>query len=54
MVTKVQIRSQFDLMNDLTSLIDDLRDCGISAEYYQLPDVSSTDEAIVPEEIKSK
>lgn len=54
MVTKVQIRSQFDLMNDLTSLmIDDLRDCEYSkAEYYQLPDVSSTDEAIVPEEIK--
>jgi len=54
MVTKVQIRSQFDLMNDLTSLmIDDLRDCEYSkAEYYQLPDVSSSDEAIVPEEIK--
>ncbi|MBG9999005.1 DNA replication terminus site-binding protein [Pseudoalteromonas sp. NSLLW24] len=53
MVTKVQIRSQFDLMNELTlSLIEELKECEFSkAEYYQLPDVSSFDESKVPESI---
>ncbi|MBH0062559.1 DNA replication terminus site-binding protein [Pseudoalteromonas sp. NZS71] len=53
MVTKVQIRSQFDLMNELTlSLIEELKECEFSkAEYYQLPDVSSLDESKVPESI---
>ncbi|WP_166113719.1 DNA replication terminus site-binding protein [Pseudoalteromonas sp. Z9A5] len=53
MVTKVQIRSQFDLMNELTiRLIEELKECELSkAEYYQLPDVSSLDEKKVPETI---
>ncbi|KAA1157414.1 DNA replication terminus site-binding protein [Pseudoalteromonas fuliginea] len=53
MVTKVQIRSQFDLMNELTlRLIEELKECEFSkAEYYQLPDVSSIDESKVPESI---
>ena len=53
MVSKVQIRSQFDLMNELTSLlIDELRVCEYSkAEYYQLPDINSVDENIIPESI---
>ncbi|WP_024612149.1 DNA replication terminus site-binding protein [Pseudoalteromonas sp. TB64] len=53
MVTKVQIRSQFDLMNELTiRLIEELKECEFSkAEYYQLPDVSSLDEKKVPETI---
>ena len=53
MVTKVQIRSQFDLMNELTlRLIEELKECEFSkAEYYQLPDVSSFDESKVPESI---
>ncbi len=52
-VTKVQIRSQFDLMNELTlRLIEELNECEFSrAEYYQLPDVSSLDENKVPESI---
>ncbi|BED91331.1 DNA replication terminus site-binding protein [Pseudoalteromonas sp. MM1] len=56
MVSKVQIRSQFDLMNELTSLlIDELRDCEYSkAEYYQLPDITSVDENIIPESIPVK
>jgi DNA replication terminus site-binding protein len=54
MVTKIQIRSQFDLMNELTSrLIEELKECGYSkAQYYQLPDVSSTDENNVPNTIQ--
>jgi DNA replication terminus site-binding protein len=53
MVTKVQIRSQFDLMNELTiRLIEELKECEFSkAEYYQLPDISSLDEKKVPETI---
>jgi len=53
MVTKVQIRSQFDLMNELTlRLVEELKECEFSkAEYYQLPDVSSFDEDKVPESI---
>ncbi|CAM3144466.1 DNA replication terminus site-binding protein [Pseudoalteromonas atlantica] len=56
MVSKVQIRSQFDLMNELTSLlIDELRICEYSkAEYYQLPDINSVDENIIPESIPVK
>lgn len=56
MVSKVQIRSQFDLMNELTSLlIDELRVCEYSkAEYYQLPDINSVDENIIPESIPVK
>ncbi|TMO75008.1 DNA replication terminus site-binding protein [Pseudoalteromonas sp. S3776] len=56
MVSKVQIRSQFDLMNELTSLlIDELRVCEYSkAEYYQLPDITSVDENIIPESIPVK
>lgn len=56
MVSKVQIRSQFDLMNELTSLlIDELRVCEYSkAEYYQLPDINSVDENIIPESIPLK
>ncbi|MEJ2913629.1 DNA replication terminus site-binding protein [Pseudoalteromonas sp. C12FD-1] len=56
MVSKVQIRSQFDLMNELTSLlIYELRDCEYSkAEYYQLPDITSVDENIIPESIPVK
>lgn len=54
MVSKVQIRSQFDLLNDLTALfLDDLKDCDYSkAEYYKLPDIQSTDEKIVPHTIE--
>jgi DNA replication terminus site-binding protein len=53
MVTKVQIRSQFDLMNELTlRLIEELKECEFSkAEYYQLPDISGLDEKKVPESI---
>ncbi len=56
MVSKVQIRSQFDLMNELTSLlIDELRAYEYSkAEYYQLPDINSVDENIIPESIPVK
>ncbi|WP_286741486.1 DNA replication terminus site-binding protein [Pseudoalteromonas sp. UBA2102] len=56
MVSKVQIRSQFDLMNELTSLlIDELRVCEYSkAEYYQLPNINSVDESIIPESIPVK
>ena len=56
MVSKVQIRSQFDLMNELTSLlIDELRVCEYSkTEYYQLPDINSVDENIIPESIPVK
>lgn len=56
MVSKVQIRSQFDLMNELTSLlIDELRVCEYSkAAYYQLPDINSVDENIIPESIPVK
>ena len=54
MVTKVQIRSQFDLLNDLTNLfIDELQSCGYKkAEYYQLPDVESRDEKVIPQSIQ--
>ena len=53
MVSKVQIRSQFDLMNELTvRLVEELKECDYSkAEYYRLPDISSLDENIVPESI---
>ena len=53
MVTKVQIRSQFDLLNELTlRLIEELKECGFAkAEYYQLPEISSVDENIIPESI---
>jgi DNA replication terminus site-binding protein len=53
MVTKVQIRSQFDLLSDLTNhFIDDLMQCDYSkADYYQLPDIDSNDEKIVPQSI---
>lgn len=53
MVSKVQIRSQFDLLSELTSLlIDELRECEYSgAEYYQLPDITSADENLIPESI---
>ena len=48
MVTKVQIRSQFDLLNELTlRLIEELKEYGFAkAEYYQLPEISSIDENI--------
>jgi DNA replication terminus site-binding protein len=54
MVSKVQIRSQFDLLNDLTNLfIEDLKECEYSkAEYYQLPEVESNDEKTVPHTIE--
>ncbi|MDO6463570.1 DNA replication terminus site-binding protein [Pseudoalteromonas carrageenovora] len=50
MVSKIQIRSQFDLMNELTLLlVEELKACEYSkAEYYQLPNISSADENIVP------
>ena len=53
MVSKIQIRSQFDLMNELTLLlVEELKACEYSkAEYYQLPNISSADENIVPESI---
>ena len=53
MVSKIQIRSQFDLMNELTLLlVEELKACEYSkAEYYQLPNISSDDENIVPESI---
>ena len=53
MVTKVQIRSQFDLLNELTlRLIEELKEYGFAkAEYYQLPEISSIDENIIPESI---
>ncbi len=53
MVSKVQIRSQFDLMNELTvRLVEELKEYDYSkAEYYRLPDISSLDENIVPESI---
>ena len=53
MVSKIQIRSQFDLMNELTLLlVEELKACEYSkAEYYQLPNISSADESIVPESI---
>ena len=54
MVTKVQIRSQFDLLNELTlRLIEELKECGFAkAEYYQLPEVESNDEKTVPHTIE--
>lgn len=54
MVSKVQIRSQFDLLNDLTNLfIEDLKECEYSkAEYYQLPEIESNDEKTVPHTIE--
>ncbi len=54
MVTKVQIRSQFDLMSELTlRLIEELNLCEYTkAEYYQLPDISTVDEDKVAESIK--
>lgn len=53
MVSKIQIRSQFDLMNELILLlVEELKACEYSkAEYYQLPNISSADENIVPESI---
>ena len=53
MVTKVQIRSQFDLLNELTlRLNEELKEYGFAkAEYYQLPEISSVDENIIPESI---
>jgi len=54
MVAKIQIRSQFDLLNDLTNLfIEDLKKCEYSkAEFYQLPEIESHDEKIVPHTIQ--
>jgi len=53
MVSKIQIRSQFDLMNELILLlVEELKACEYSkAEYYQLPNIGSADENIVPESI---
>jgi DNA replication terminus site-binding protein len=53
MVTKVQIRSQFDLLNELTTrLVEELSQAEYSkAEYYQLPDISIKDEDIIPNSI---
>lgn len=54
MVAKIQIRSQFDLLNDLTNLfIEDLKKCEYSkAEFYQLPEIESHDEKILPHTIQ--
>lgn len=54
MASKIQIRSQFDLLNDLTNLfIEDLKECEYSkAEFYQLPETESNDEKIVPHTIE--
>lgn len=56
MVTKIKIRSQFDLMNELTiRLIEELKEYGFSkANYYQLPDVTTEDEEKVPDVINVK
>ena len=56
MITKIKIRSQFDLMNELTiRLIEELKEYGFSkANYYQLPDVTTEDEEKVPEAINVK
>ncbi|MGO2074912.1 MAG: DNA replication terminus site-binding protein [Pseudoalteromonas sp.] len=55
MVGKVQIRSQFDLLNDLTQLfIDDISEYEYSsAHYYQLPDINSNDEKNIPSIIET-
>ncbi|MCQ8878290.1 DNA replication terminus site-binding protein [Pseudoalteromonas shioyasakiensis] len=54
MVSKVQIRSQFDLLSDLTNLfVEDLESYEYSkAECYQLPEVDSKDEKIIPHTIE--
>ena len=53
MVSKIKIRSQFDLMSELTSLlIDELKQCEYSkAEYYKLPEVLTSEENNVPQSI---
>ncbi|MBQ4833336.1 DNA replication terminus site-binding protein [Pseudoalteromonas sp. MMG010] len=54
MVSKISLRSHFDLMTELSSLlIEELRGCEYSkAEFYQLPDIDANDEQTVPEFIK--
>lgn len=53
MVSKLKIKSQFDLMNELTMrLVEELKEAEFSkAEYYQLPSVTSADENIIPQSI---
>ena len=53
MVSKIKIRSHFDLMSELTSLlIDELKQCEYSkAEYYKLPEVLTSEENNVPQSI---
>ncbi|WP_404344232.1 DNA replication terminus site-binding protein [Pseudoalteromonas mariniglutinosa] len=50
MVSKLQIRSHFDLINDLTHLfVDELKQLGYQrADYYCLPDVDLKDEKKSP------
>ena len=48
MVAKVQIRSQFDLLNELTlRLIEELKEYGFAkAEYYQLTNCAAASSAL--------
>jgi DNA replication terminus site-binding protein len=54
MVSKIQIRSQFDLLSELTArLVEELAECEYAkAEYYQLPDIKTDDENAIPETIE--
>ena len=53
MSTKLEIRSQFDLVNELTHLFcDELKQLDFhKASYYQLPDIDINDEKKVPSAI---
>ncbi|WP_217876859.1 DNA replication terminus site-binding protein [Pseudoalteromonas shioyasakiensis] len=53
MSTKLEIRSQFDLVSELTHLFcEELKEVGFhKASYYQLPDIAIKDEKKVPSSI---
>ena len=53
MSTKLEIRSQFDLVSELTHLFcEELKEVGFDkASYYQLPDIDVNDEKKVPSSI---
>ncbi|MDK9683086.1 DNA replication terminus site-binding protein [Pseudoalteromonas shioyasakiensis] len=53
MSTKLEIRSQFDLVSELTHLFcEELKEVGFhKASYYQLPDIDINDEKKVPSSI---
>jgi DNA replication terminus site-binding protein len=53
MLNKINIRSQFDLMNELTNrLIEELQDYeSVKAEFYQLPNIDTVNEKTIPESI---